>query len=89
MPASVLPVDDMLPPPKLAAQRLQHVMVMYADAVAPLVPGAASHLPKNQIALLNNADLFAGGAGRGRGDEGRTTPGRKGRGKRARIDASS
>ncbi|GLC95391.1 permease [Cupriavidus sp. TA19] len=40
----------------------QHVMVMYAGAVAiPLVLGAALNLPKEQVAFLINADLFACG----------------------------
>jgi NCS2 family nucleobase:cation symporter-2 len=52
----------MLPPPKLAALGLQHVLVMYANAVAvPLIVGGALHMPKDQIALLINADLFACG----------------------------
>ena len=42
--------------PKLAALGLQHVLVMYANAVAvPLIIGGALHLPKDQIALLINA----------------------------------
>ncbi|HEY0235571.1 MAG TPA: nucleobase:cation symporter-2 family protein, partial [Afipia sp.] len=41
---------------------LQHVLVMYANAVAvPLILGGALHLPKEQIAMLINADLFACG----------------------------
>ena len=40
----------------------QHVMVMYAGAVAiPLVLGAALGLSKTDIAFLINADLFACG----------------------------
>jgi len=62
MPPPVHPVDEMLPLPKLAALGLQHVLVMYANAVAvPLILGGALHLPKDQIALLINADLFACG----------------------------
>ena len=62
MPPSVHPVDEMLPLPKLAALGLQHVLVMYANAVAvPLIVGGALHMPKDQIALLINADLFACG----------------------------
>ena len=62
MAASVHPVDEILPLPKLAALGLQHVLVMYANAVAvPLIVGGALHLPKDQIALLINADLFACG----------------------------
>jgi len=56
------PVDEMLPPPRLAALGLQHVLVMYAGAVAvPLIVGRALKLPPDQIALLINADLFACG----------------------------
>jgi xanthine permease len=62
MAASVHPVDEMLPLPRLGALGLQHVLVMYANAVAvPLILGGAMHLPKDQIALLINADLFACG----------------------------
>ena len=59
---SVHPVDEMLPLPKLVALGLQHVLVMYANAVAvPIIVGGALHLPKDQIAMLINADLFACG----------------------------
>src|ERR1700753_1440453 len=59
---AVHPVDEMLPVPKLFALGLQHVLVMYANAVAvPLILGGALHLPKDQIAMLINADLFACG----------------------------
>jgi uric acid transporter len=62
MPPSVHPVDEVLPLPKLLALGLQHVLVMYANAVAvPLILGGALHLPKDQIAMLINADLFACG----------------------------
>ncbi|MBP2296507.1 nucleobase:cation symporter-2 family protein [Azospirillum rugosum] len=56
------PVDEMLPLPRLLALGLQHVMVMYAGAIAvPLIIGGALKLPKDQVALLINADLFACG----------------------------
>src|ERR1700750_750366 len=59
---AVHPVDEILPLPKLFALGLQHVLVMYANAVAvPLIIGGALHLPKDQMAMLINADLFAGG----------------------------
>jgi uric acid transporter len=62
MTTSVHPVDEILPLPKLFALGLQHVLVMYANAVAvPLILGGALHLPKDQIAMLINADLFACG----------------------------
>jgi uric acid transporter len=55
-------VDEMLPPARLAALGLQHVLVMYAAAVAvPLIVGGAFRLPKDQIAFLVNADLVACG----------------------------
>jgi NCS2 family nucleobase:cation symporter-2 len=58
----VHPVDEVLPTGKLFVLGLQHVLVMYAGAVAvPLILGGALKLPKDQIALLINADLFACG----------------------------
>lgn len=60
--SKVHPVDEMLPPPKLFALGLQHVLVMYAGAVAvPLIVGRALKLPPEQVALLINADLLACG----------------------------
>jgi xanthine permease len=60
--AQVHPVDERLPLGKLIILGLQHVLVMYAGAVAvPLILGGAMKLPKEQIALLINADLFACG----------------------------
>ena len=62
MSSSVHPVDEMLPPPKLAALGLQHVLVMYAGAVAvPLIIGRALGLKPEDIAFLISADLFACG----------------------------
>jgi xanthine permease len=56
------PVDEKLPLLRLIALGLQHVLVMYAGAVAvPLIIGGALELPKEQIAFLINADLFACG----------------------------
>ena len=55
-------VDEVLPPAKLFVLGLQHVLVMYAGAVAvPLILGSALKLPKEQVAMLINADLFACG----------------------------
>ena len=55
-------VDEVLPAPRLAALGLQHVLVMYAGAVAvPLIVGGALGLPPDQKALLISADLFACG----------------------------
>jgi NCS2 family nucleobase:cation symporter-2 len=59
---AVHPVDEVLPVGKLAVLGLQHVLVMYAGAVAvPLIIGGALKLPKDQIALLINADLLCSG----------------------------
>lgn len=59
---TVHPVDEVLPAPKLAALGIQHVLVMYAGAVAvPLIVGRALGLTPEQIAFLINADLFACG----------------------------
>ncbi|MBK8794651.1 MAG: purine permease [Holophaga sp.] len=56
------PVDEVLPAGKLSLLGIQHVLVMYAGAVAvPLIIGGALKLPKDQLALLINADLFACG----------------------------
>ena len=56
------PVDEVLPAGKLTLLGIQHVLVMYAGAVAvPLIIGGALKLPKDQVALLINADLFACG----------------------------
>jgi uric acid transporter len=58
----IQPVDEVLPPGQLLVLGLQHVLVMYAGAVAvPLILGSALKLPKEQVALLINADLFACG----------------------------
>jgi NCS2 family nucleobase:cation symporter-2 len=55
-------VDEVLPAPKLFALGLQHVLVMYAGAIAvPLIIGRALKLPPQTIALLINADLLACG----------------------------
>jgi NCS2 family nucleobase:cation symporter-2 len=56
------PVDEVLPPAQLFIFGLQHVLIMYAGAIAvPLIIGGALHLPKEQIALLITCDLFACG----------------------------
>ena len=58
----VHPVDEVLPAGKLGLLGIQHVLVMYAGAVAvPLIIGGALKLPKDQLAMLINADLFACG----------------------------
>lgn len=56
------PVDEMLPGGKLFLYGLQHVLAMYAGAVAvPLIIAAAAGLTKAQTAFLINADLFTCG----------------------------
>jgi uracil-xanthine permease len=56
------PVDERLPAAKLAALGLQHVLVMYAGAVAvPLIVGRALRLSPEQVAMLISADLFCCG----------------------------
>ncbi len=56
------PVDEKLPTGKLAALGLQHVLVMYAGAVAvPLIVGRALKLSPEQVAMLISADLFCCG----------------------------
>ena len=53
---------DGIPVARLVALALQHVLVMYAGAVAvPLILGGALKLPRDQVAILINADLFACG----------------------------
>ena len=60
--AAVHPVDERLPTGRLAALGLQHVLVMYAGAIAvPLIVGRALKLSPEQVALLISADLFACG----------------------------
>src|SRR4029450_13032034 len=56
------PVDEVLPYGEMALVGLQHVLVMYAGAIAvPLIVGGAMRLPKDQIAFLINAAPFACG----------------------------
>ena len=60
--SQVHPVDQRLPSGKLAALGLQHVLVMYAGAVAvPLIVGRALKLTPDEVALLISADLFCCG----------------------------
>jgi uric acid transporter len=62
MAKDVNPVDEFLPIPKLLTLGLQHVLVMYAGAVAvPLILGRALKLPPEDVAFLISADLFACG----------------------------
>jgi uric acid transporter len=56
------PVDERLPSGKLFTLGLQHVLVMYAGAVAvPLIIGRALKLPPEDVAFLISADLFVCG----------------------------
>ena len=62
MTVNVHPVDERLPTGKLAALGLQHVLVMYAGAVAvPLIVGRALKLSPEQVSILISADLFCCG----------------------------
>ena len=62
MSSEVHPVDQVLPIPRLLALGLQHVLVMYAGAVAvPLIIGRALKMPPEDVAFLISADLFACG----------------------------
>lgn len=56
------PVDEMLPWGQLFTYGLQHVLAMYAGAVAvPLIVATALGLSKEQLIFLINADLFTCG----------------------------
>ena len=56
------PVDEILPAPRLFALGIQHVLVMYAGAIAvPLIVGRALKLPPEDVAFLISADLFCCG----------------------------
>lgn len=62
MQRAIDPVEEMLPIPRLLTLGLQHVLVMYAGAVAvPLIIGRALKLPPEDVAFLISADLFACG----------------------------
>ena len=59
---STHPVDEVLPFGQMLAVGIQHVLVMYAGAIAvPLIISAALKLPKDQVAFLISSDLFACG----------------------------
>jgi xanthine permease len=56
------PVDQILPPERLAVYGLQHVLAFYAGAViVPLLLAAAIHLSNDQLIQLISADLFTCG----------------------------
>ena len=58
----VHPVDQMLPTGRLITLGFQHVLVMYAAAIAvPLIVGRALQLPPEEVAFLISADLFVCG----------------------------
>ncbi|MGX5217486.1 nucleobase:cation symporter-2 family protein [Pseudomonas segetis] len=58
----VHPVDEVLPIRQLFTFGLQHVLVMYAGAVAvPLILGSALGLTSAQVILLINANLLTSG----------------------------
>jgi NCS2 family nucleobase:cation symporter-2 len=60
--AATSPVDEILPAPKLFALGLQHVLVMYAGAIAvPLIIGRVLKLAPEDVAFLISADLFVCG----------------------------
>ena len=62
MAEDIHPVDQILPVPKLVTLGLQHVLVMYAGAVAvPLILGRALKLSPEDVAFLISADLLACG----------------------------
>ncbi|QBD78744.1 purine permease [Ktedonosporobacter rubrisoli] len=62
LPSNVHPVDQRLPIGQLCIYGLQHVLAMYAGAVAvPLILAAALKLSQEQLIYLINADLFTCG----------------------------
>ncbi|MEO6827309.1 MAG: nucleobase:cation symporter-2 family protein [Microbacteriaceae bacterium] len=55
-------VDEVPPTPRLITLGIQHLVIMYAGAVAvPLIVGDALKLPTSTIALLVSADLLVSG----------------------------
>jgi len=61
-PGGVHPVDEVLPPAKLAVYGFQHVLAFYAGAViVPILLASAIKLTPEQLAYLINADLFTCG----------------------------
>jgi len=59
---AVHPVDQILPPARLAVYGLQHVLAFYAGAViVPLLLAAAIGLSNEQLVHLISADLFTCG----------------------------
>ncbi|MFI8105280.1 nucleobase:cation symporter-2 family protein [Streptomyces sp. NPDC086023] len=61
-PASVHPVDEVLPLPKLSLYGFQHVLAFYAGAVlVPVLLGNSLGLPRHELVYLINADLVTAG----------------------------
>lgn len=59
---AIHPVDQVLPPARLAVYGLQHVLAFYAGAViVPLLLAGAIHLSNEQLIQLISADLFTCG----------------------------
>lgn len=55
----VHPVDQVLPPGRMLAYGLQHVLAMYAGIVAvPLILATAIDLPQEQVVYIINASFF-------------------------------
>ncbi|TAM70803.1 MAG: purine permease [Microbacteriaceae bacterium] len=55
-------VDELPPTPRLVTLGIQHLVIMYAGAVAvPLIVGDALKLPTSTVALLVSADLLVSG----------------------------
>lgn len=53
------PVDEVLPPGRMAAYGLQHVLSMYAGIIAvPLILATAIGLPQEQLVYVINASFF-------------------------------
>ena len=60
--STVHPVDQILPLQQMASYGLQHVLVLYAGAVAvPLILGGALGLTPEQVVILINANLLTSG----------------------------
>ncbi len=60
--SEIHPVDQVPPAGRLIILGLQHVLIMYAGAVAvPLIVGRALKLTPEQIVYLIDADLLACG----------------------------
>lgn len=60
--AQIHPVDEMLPTGQLFAYGLQHVLAMYAGAVAvPIIVAQALHLSPMELVLLSMPIFFPAG----------------------------